>query len=120
MRLLKEKSDRLIQNISLDFQREKLNSIPWDWRLVSLIGARGVGKTTLLLQRAKTAHGISEEAIYVSMDDIYFTETRLVDFADVFSKNRKRSFCTIPILPILLPPTRLKKAVSEKPFFSIN
>ena len=86
MEKLIEKSNRLIQNTSLDFQREALRSIKWDWRMNSIIGARGVGKTTLLLQRAKMAHGAGTEAIYVSMDDIYFTENRLVDFADSFYK----------------------------------
>lgn len=41
---------------------------------------------TLLLQRMKLAHGLSEEAIYVSLDDIYFTNNRLVDFTDTFYK----------------------------------
>lgn len=83
---LKEKSNRLIENVSLEFQRDILHAIKWKWRLISLIGARGVGKTTLLLQRIKSAHGLSDEAIYISLDDIYFTNNRLVDFADAFYK----------------------------------
>jgi predicted AAA+ superfamily ATPase len=86
MERLFEKSKRLIQNVSMEFQRSLLHEIKWDWRLVSLIGARGVGKTTLLLQQIKSAHGLSEEAIYISLDDIYFTQTSLSEFADAFYK----------------------------------
>ena len=55
MEKLKEKSNRLIENVTLEFQRDILHSIKWKWRLISLIGARGVGKTPLLLQQMKWA-----------------------------------------------------------------
>ncbi len=68
-----EKSNRLIQKTSVAFQREIGQMIQWDWRLIFLIGARGVGKTTLLLQRLKLVYGVGQKAIYISLDDIYFT-----------------------------------------------
>lgn len=86
MTILIEKSNRLIESVSLEFQRDIAENIKWDWRLISLIGARGVGKTTLLLQHMKQVYGLSEQAIYVSLDDIYFTDNRLVDFVDDFYK----------------------------------
>lgn len=87
MKEVKERSDRLIKSISLAFQREALQTIKWKWRLISLIGARGVGKTTLMLQRAKLAMTKNEIAIYISLDDIYFTNHTLQDFADNFYKS---------------------------------
>lgn len=86
MQKLIERSNRLVKNISLQFQRDLLHTIKWNWRLISVIGARGVGKTTLLLQRMKLTHGTGTEAIYISMDDIYFTTNALLDFADTFFK----------------------------------
>ncbi len=86
MNKLIEKSNRLLQNTSLEFQRELIQEIQWDWRLISLIGTRGVGKTTLLLQHLKQQFGVGQQAIYVSLDDIFFTTNRLVDFADDFYK----------------------------------
>ena len=83
---LKEKSNRLLQNVSLQFQREITENIKWEWRLISLIGARGVGKTTLLLQHLYSTYGIAEDAIYITLDDIFFTENKLVDFTDAFYK----------------------------------
>lgn len=50
-------------------------------RLLGIIGARGVGKTTLLLQYIKK---LSQKALYVSGDDIEFTNTRLYDLIDEF------------------------------------
>lgn len=55
MNKLVEKSNRLIEAVTLEFQRDILHSIKWKWRLISLIGARGVGKTTLLLQQMTLA-----------------------------------------------------------------
>ncbi len=86
MKRLIEKSNRLIQNTSLIFQRENLQTIKWDWRLISLIGTRGVGKTTLLLQHLKLNYGFDATALYLSLDDIYFTNTLLSDFVDTFYK----------------------------------
>jgi len=86
MEKLIEKSQRLIKHTSLQFQRENIQTIQWEWRLISLIGTRGVGKTTLLLQHLKQTYGLDRTALYVSLDDLYFTTTQLVDFADIFYK----------------------------------
>jgi predicted AAA+ superfamily ATPase len=50
-------------------------------RLVGLIGARGVGKTTLLLQYLKQ---IEKKYLYLSADDITFQDIKLYDIADEF------------------------------------
>lgn len=49
------------------------------------IGARGIGKTTLILQHIKLNLPI-QETLYVSADDFYFAEHRLLDFAEEFHK----------------------------------
>ncbi len=79
----------LIDNTSLQFVRYLYNKIDWNNRFIAILGARGVGKTTLLLQRIKMVHSYSE-ALYVSADDIYFTENKLFDLADTFYKNSGR------------------------------
>lgn len=45
-------------------------------------GARGVGKTTMLLQRLKEQFGQSDKAIYASCDNMWFTDNRLVDLVE--------------------------------------
>lgn len=54
--------------------------------MVGIIGARGVGKTTMILQHIKEKLD-SKKALYVSADDMYFSENRLFDLADEFYKN---------------------------------
>jgi predicted AAA+ superfamily ATPase len=83
-----ESSNLLINRTSLDLFRSKFHTIDWDGRLMEINGARGVGKTTMLLQKAKL---LSSESgimvLYVSLDDPYFYKHNLIDLADEFLKN---------------------------------
>lgn len=76
------RSAESVANTALNFQRYIAGEIHWDWRMVGIKGARGVGKTTLLLQQLKRRHGISPAAIYLSLDDIYFTEHRFIEVVE--------------------------------------
>ena len=53
--------------------------------MIGLTGPRGVGKTTLILQHIKQYHNTSD-TLYVSAEDFYFANNRLIDLANVFSK----------------------------------
>ena len=66
MEKLKIKSNELQSSISTEFKRYLSGDIDWSWRLTGILGARGTGKTTMLLQRLKEKHEIGDEAIYVS------------------------------------------------------
>jgi len=81
---LYEYMTELLKCTPIDFVRYKYDEINWDGRLVGIIGPRGVGKSTMVLQRIKQ----SEEGthLYVSADNVYFTNHSLVDFADEFIK----------------------------------
>lgn len=74
----------LIEETSMVFQRYLIKSLPWNERLVGIKGSRGVGKTTLMLQYIKSKYGISSKALYVSLDNIYFAENKLIFFVDDF------------------------------------
>ncbi len=86
MRTLYQKFEILLNNTTTDFKRYLYEEISWESRMVGIIGPRGVGKTTMILQHIKENLG-SKQALYVSADDIYFGENRLVDLVDVFYKN---------------------------------
>ena len=73
-----------VNKTSFNFTRYLLNTIEWSDRLIGIKGSRGVGKTTLMLQRLKKEYGNSMKSIYVSLDDFYFTKNRLFDFAEQF------------------------------------
>jgi len=81
MENLQIKSNIVIQDQGMDIIRNQARIIDWNDRLIGILGARGTGKTTLLLQRLKAQYGFSKEAIYITMDDIYFTSNSLSDFA---------------------------------------
>lgn len=78
------KSNIVVQQQSLNIIREQSLKIDWNDRLISILGARGTGKTTIMLQRIKEIYGLSNTAVYITMDDIYFSANRLSDFAVQF------------------------------------
>ncbi len=86
MKTLYQKFETLLQNTSMDFKRYLYGKISWESRMIGIIGARGVGKTTLILQYIKQNLN-SKNALYVSADDMYFSENKLFDLADEFYKN---------------------------------
>lgn len=86
MNNLQEKFYRKIQETSLTFVRSEITSIEWNARLIGLKGARGVGKTTLILQYIKKNLPLNEETLYVSLDNIWFAENKLTDLTDSFVK----------------------------------
>lgn len=77
-------SQRKTQETKLEFQRFLLDKITWDERLIGILGARGSGKTTLLLQHLKRNLPKDGTAVYVSLDDFYFTDNSLLGFAEEF------------------------------------
>jgi len=84
---LYEKHLKTLSNLRTSFVSSMSERVFWNERLVGITGARGVGKTTLLLQHIQTKYGISPKCLYISLDDISFPYGTLVDLADDFSKN---------------------------------
>ena len=74
----------LLSNL-IESRRYLHGRIDWDHRLLGIVGARGVGKTTMLLQRIKDLYGFSGKAAYVSIDHPYFEARPLFDFAESFA-----------------------------------
>lgn len=87
MNILLEQSERLVSSIDLNFKRYLFDAIQWDSRLIGIKGARGTGKTTLLLQWIKEQNLPTEKAAYFSLDDLYFLEHSLKDTVTQFYKN---------------------------------
>lgn len=76
---------RLLNNVSLQHQRSLMQEIRWDSRLIAIRGARGTGKTTIMLQHIKETFGTDTHiALYVSMDNLYFSRHTLLDLIDAF------------------------------------
>ena len=85
MELLKQLSDSAVKSTDTRFLRYMYHLIPWENRMTAIVGPRGVGKTTLLLQYIKL-HLSTKDALYVSAESIYFANHRLFDTAMRFSQ----------------------------------
>lgn len=91
MEELFENYQRKLQYTPTVFIRNTMDEINWDARLIGIKGARGIGKTTLLLQYIKlNLSGFLEQTLYVSLDTLWFTNHTLIDLASDFVKRGGR------------------------------
>lgn len=86
MERLFEFMQRQLDNVELGYHRYIYDTIAWDNHMLGLVGPRGVGKTTLFLQRIRSSHSL-DDTLYVSADHMYFSDHTLFDTADAFVKN---------------------------------
>ena len=88
METLFVKQDRLLANTSMTIIRKLMDKINWDARLISIQGPRGVGKTTLMKQYIKKNYpAYTREALYCSLDSVYFSSHSLLQLAETFCIN---------------------------------
>lgn len=85
MKQLIENYRRLLSLTATSFHRYLYEKVNWSGRMVGIVGARGVGKTTMILQNAKERLDF-ESSLYVNAEDFYFSSHRLFDLADSFCK----------------------------------
>lgn len=80
-------SNNLINHVSQDFKRFLYRQVDWNARLVEINGARGTGKTTLLLQKAfELMRTDADSVLYTTLEDPFFYNNNLIDLADEFRK----------------------------------
>lgn len=73
---------RKIARIDLRFKRYLYDQINWSARIISIKGARGVGKTTMLLQHILENYEDIDKTLYASLDDLWFSTHSLIDLVD--------------------------------------
>ena len=73
---------RKIAKIDLRFKRYLYSQINWKARIISIKGARGVGKTTLLLQHILESYEDIDQTLYASLDNLWFATHSLMDLVD--------------------------------------
>ena len=86
MEKLLQRYQAQLDRTKTDFIRYLHDEIRWEARLNAILGARGVGKTTLMFQHILLS-GERDTSLVVFADDIYFSEHTLLDMADAFYKN---------------------------------
>jgi len=79
LKILFDVQHKLLSKVPHKFQRSLFQQINWENKLIEIFGARGTGKTTLLLQKVKAL--LPEKALYVSADYPYFFNKTLYDLA---------------------------------------
>ncbi|MGM9757626.1 MAG: ATP-binding protein [Candidatus Cryptobacteroides sp.] len=75
-----------LKTLSTEFIRYLYQQINWNSQLIVIMGARGVGKTTMLLQRIILS-GEKDESLYISADNTYFSGNTLYDVATKFAQS---------------------------------
>lgn len=73
---------RKLKETPLSFTRFLYEKINWNDRLIGIKGARGVGKTTLMLQYIKRNFEQTDHALYVSLDNLWFSTHSLDDLIE--------------------------------------
>ena len=83
MEELFRKSDLKLANLNDDFERGVYDKISWNERVIGITGARGTGKTTMLLQRMRKVKN-GNDSLYISLDDTFFLDTSLIKFLEKY------------------------------------
>lgn len=82
MDILKNRYKRLLNDVKTNIHRFLFYDIDWDQPLIGIKGQRGVGKTTLMLQRIKETDPSGQSSFYVSLDNIWFTDHNLITLVE--------------------------------------
>ena len=75
---------RVAATVDLRFERFLHGAIDWGTRLLAIVGPRGVGKTTLLLQHYRQAYDDPARCLYVSADNVQAQSIGLYELAGEF------------------------------------
>lgn len=86
MRTLVAKYLNLLKDVDTTYVRDIHDTILWNDRLIAILGARGVGKTTLVLQHIKL-YDDPATTLFVFADDLWFSNHSLVELAGTFYTN---------------------------------
>lgn len=76
----------LAEKLTSTQRRYLYNKISWKEKGLVITGPRGVGKTTLLLQRYKEQYNNPNKCLYAVGDDIDVVAAKLIEIADAFYK----------------------------------
>lgn len=74
------------RSIETSFKRYLYDQVNWSTRLIGIVGARGTGKTTLLLQYYKEHFSSPEDCLYITADHVKVAALGLFDIASDFFK----------------------------------
>lgn len=85
MEMLYDLYAKKLKTVTTDFVRYLYEKINWDSQLIVIMGARGVGKTTMVLQHILMTD-TKKESLYIAADNTYFAAHTLYDTATQFAQ----------------------------------
>ena len=84
MEVLLEDYQRLVSQLGDIYQRNIYRTLESDHRIVGIVGPRGIGKTTYILNFLRTSFLHDQQALYISADDLFFSDNKLLDLTRDF------------------------------------
>ncbi|WP_456392373.1 ATP-binding protein [Persephonella sp.] len=84
LQILRERFLGLLAGFDTGYRRYFFNKINTSDRLIGIVGARGIGKTTFLLQYLKSVDIPLTKKLYISADSIELTDISLFELASYF------------------------------------
>jgi len=81
-----ENCNNLLQRTSLTSKRYLYTKINWDLKSIGILGQRGLGKTTMMLQYIKENFADTDKALYITLDNPYVQSVSLIEFAKEFEQ----------------------------------
>lgn len=84
LRKLLDSNTYRLEQVPMKFIRDEGDRISWNSRMVTLLGARGTGKTTMLLQQIKLHDPDQRTHLYLALDDTHFITHTLTDTVRAF------------------------------------
>jgi predicted AAA+ superfamily ATPase len=83
---LQQYSLKQLNNLQITYKRYFFNEVDFSQKLIGIIGDRGIGKTTFLLQHLKDLDISIEQKLYISSEYLQFLGIRLYEVAQEFEK----------------------------------
>lgn len=74
--------NRRLQGTPEGFKRYLIDKIDWRDNLIAIKGAKGTGKTTMLLQHIKESFTDKDKALYLSLDNLWFETHSINDLIE--------------------------------------
>ncbi len=74
--------NRRLNSTPEGFRRYLLDKIDWRDELIAIKGAKGTGKTTMMLQHIREAFPDRDKALYVSLDNLWFETHSINDLIE--------------------------------------
>jgi len=118
--MLTEAMQRRLSKTSLAFHRSLYGKIEWDDRLLCIKGPRGVGKTTIFMQRIKEHYARSPNVFYVSLDNLFFARHSLREVADWHYKNGGTHLFVDEVHHVTSWQTEIKNIYDDYPDLNIS